>query len=116
MLAPPPALFSISGDRTGQGAVWHTDTGKIASSANPATAGAVLSMYTNGLFEGGAIPPQVAIGGQAAEVLFFGDAPGDPGYYQVNFRGPNGIAQGLAVSVILNYLGRPTKEVTISVH
>jgi hypothetical protein len=37
-LKPSPGLFSLSGNGTGQGAIWHADTGKIASSANPATA------------------------------------------------------------------------------
>ena len=114
-LTPSPALFSLSGDGTGQGAIWHADTGKIASSANPATPGDVLSMYTNSLFEGGAIPPQVVIGGQLAEVLFFGDAPGYPGYYQVNFRVPSGVAPGSAVTVRMTYIGRPTNAVTIGV-
>jgi hypothetical protein len=114
-LTPSPALFSLSGDGTGQGAIWHADTGKIASSANPATTGDVLSMYTTSLFEGGVIPPQVAIGGQLAEIPFFGDAPGYPGYYQVNFRMPSGVAPGSAVSVRLNYLGRPSNEVNIGV-
>ncbi len=115
-LTPSPALFSLSGDGTGQGAIWNAGTGKIASSANPAAAGDVLSMYTARLSEGGVIPPQITIGGLIAEVLFFGDAPGYPGYFQVNFRVPNGIAPGLAVSVRLTYLGRPSNEVTISVH
>jgi len=115
LLAPAPALFSLSGDGTGQGAIWHADTGKIASSANPATAGDVLSMYTTSLFEGGVIPPQAAIGGQLAEILFFGDAPGYPGYYQVNFRMPSGVAPGPAVSVRLTYIGRSSNAVTIGV-
>ncbi len=115
LLAPAPVLFSLSGDGTGQGAVWHADTGKIASSANPATAGDELSMYTTSLFEGGVIPPQVAIGGQLAEVLYFGDAPGYPGYFQVNFRVPDGVAPGSAATVRLTYLGRPSNAVTIGV-
>jgi len=114
-LKPSPALFSISGDGTGQGAIWHGVTGKTASSANPATAGDILSMYTINLSEGGVIPPQIDIGGQLAEVLFFGDAPGYPGYYQLNFRVPNGVAPGPAVPVRLTYIGRPSNEVTIGV-
>jgi uncharacterized protein (TIGR03437 family) len=114
-LTPSPALFSLSGDGVGQGAIWHAATGKIASSSNPATAADVLSMYTTNLFEGSAIPPQIVVGGQVAEVLFFGDAPGYPGYYQVNFRVPNGVAAGLAVSVRLTYLGRPSNAITIGV-
>ncbi len=115
VLIPAPTLFSVSGDGTGQGAIWNSQTGQIASVANPATAGEVLSMYTTSLFEGGVIPPQVAIGGKLAQILFFGDAPGYPGYFQVNFRVPNGVAPGSAVPVRLTYIGRPSNAVTIGV-
>lgn len=114
-LTPSPALFSLSGDGTGQGAIWHADTGKIASSANPATAGDVLSMYTTSLYERGVIPAQVAIGSQLAEILFFGDAPGYPGYNQLNFRVPIGVVPGSAVTVRLRYIERPSNQVTIAV-
>ncbi|HKE24300.1 MAG TPA: kelch repeat-containing protein [Bryobacteraceae bacterium] len=110
-----PALFSTGGDAQGQGAIWHSSTGEIASAADPAVAGEALSMYTTSFVEGGAIPPQVAIAGRLGEILYFGDAPGYPGYYQVNFRVPDGISPGPAVSVRLTYLGRPSKEVTIAV-
>jgi len=81
-----PVLFSLSSDVKGQGAIWRGDMGQIASANNPATAGKVLSMYTTSLIGGGMIPPQVAVGGRLAEILYFGDAPGYPGYSQVNLR------------------------------
>lgn len=114
-LISAPLLFSLSGDGQGQGAIWHSATGQVASSQNPAFAGEILSMYTTSLFEGGVIPPQVAIGGRLAEILFFGNAPGYPGYYQVNFLVPDGVAPGSAVLVRLTYIGRPSNAVTIGV-
>jgi hypothetical protein len=114
VLIPAPALFSLSGDGQGQGAIWHAQTGQIASAGNPAVAGEVLSMYTTSLANGGVIPPQVSIGGRLAQVLYFG-ASGYPGYNQVNFRVPNGVAPGLGVPVRLTYLSRPSNAVTIAV-
>jgi hypothetical protein len=108
-----PVLFSLLGDGRGQGAIWNPATGLIASPDNPALAGTVLTTYTTSLIDGGAIPPQVAVGGRLAEVLFFGPAPGYPGYYQVNFRAPGGVGPGQAVPVRLTYIGRPSNTVTI---
>jgi len=110
---PGPLLFSLSGDGQGQAAIWHASTGQIASADTPAVSGEALSMYTTSLFEGGLIPPQVAIGGTLAEILYFGDAPGFPGYNQVNFRVPGAIVPGPAVSVRLTYIGRSSNSVTI---
>jgi Galactose oxidase, central domain len=115
VVVPAPVLLSLSGEKNGQGAVWHSATGQIASPQNPAAAGEVLSMYTTSLMEGGVVPPQVAIGGKLAEILFFGDAPGYPGYFQVNFRVPDAVAPGSAIAVRLTYLGRPSNAVTIGV-
>lgn len=115
VLVPAPSLFSMSQDGKGQGAIWHASTGQLASVEAPARAGDVLSMYTSTLIAGSVIPPQVSIGGRLAEILFFGDAPGYPGFNQVNVRLPDGIAPGPAVSVRLSYLGRFSNEVTIAV-
>jgi uncharacterized protein (TIGR03437 family) len=109
----PPVLFNDVA--SGQAAIWNGLTGQLVSSGNPATAGDVLSMYTNNLIEGGVIPPQVAVGGRLAQILFFGDAPGYPGYFQVNFQVPSGVTPGVAVSVVLTYLGRASNAVTIGV-
>jgi Galactose oxidase, central domain len=115
VLVPAPVLFSISGDGRGQGAIWHAATGQLVSVAAPATAGEILSMYATGLMEGGVIPPQVAVGGRLAQIQFFGDAPGYPGYYQVNFQVPAGVAAGSTVPVRLTYLGRSSNRVTMGV-
>jgi hypothetical protein len=115
LVSPPPALFSAAGGAPGQGAVWHATTGQLASSQTPAAAGEILSMYVSGLAEGGAIPPQVAVGGLLANVLWFGDAPGYPGYFQVNFQVPIGVAAGSAAPVRLVYLGRSSNTTTIAV-
>jgi hypothetical protein len=114
VLIPAPVLFSLSGNGRGQGAIWHAATGQAASADNPAVAGETLSMYTTNLIEGGVIPPQLAVGGRLAQVLYFG-ASGYAGYNQVNFRLPNGVASGPAVVLRLTYLGRSSNEVTIGV-
>lgn len=112
-LVPAPAL-PLSGDGTRQGAIWNASTGQIVSAQNPAAAGDVLSTYTTSLIEGGVIPPYVTVGGVLGKVLFFGDAPGYPGYFQVNFQVPSGVMTGNAVSVRLIYFGRASNAVTIA--
>jgi len=115
LLVSAPVLFSLSGNGRGPGAIWHAATGQVVSPDNPAIAGEALSLYTTSLIDGGVIPPQVAIGSRLAEILFFGDAPGYPGFNQVNFRMPSGVVPGTAVSVRLTYLSRPSNQVTIAV-
>jgi uncharacterized protein (TIGR03437 family) len=111
-----PALFTLSGSGTGQGAIWNPATGQPGSAQNPAAAGDILSMYTTSLIEGGVMPPQVSVGGLLAKVLFFGDAPGYPGYFQVNFQLPSGVTPGSAAPVRLMYFGRSSNATTIAVH
>ena len=114
LLIPAPRLFSIANNGQ-QGAVWHAATGELASPDSPAGVGEILSTYTSSLATDGAIPPQVAVGGKLAEVLYFGAAPGYPGYDQMNFRVPAGITLGPSVPLRLTYLERSSNEVTIGV-
>jgi hypothetical protein len=74
-----PRLFPFPGDAQGQGAIWHADTGEIASPSHPAAPGEVLSMYTTNLVTDGVMPSQVALGGRLAQVLYFGPTPEYPG-------------------------------------
>jgi hypothetical protein len=124
VLVPAPVLsFLLSGDGRGQGAIEHDDSHQLVTADNPAVAEEIIVIYCTGLSEGSVIPPQVTIGGRLAEVLFFGDAPANPGRRPppkpsrreklINVRVPSGLAPGPAVSVRLNYLGRPSNAVTI---
>jgi len=110
-----PVLLSVSGDDMGPGAIQHAGTYQLVSSANPAVAGETLAIYCAGLVDGSGITPQIAIDGQMADVLWFGDSPGYMGLNQINVRVPGAVTPGDAVPVRMTYAGRESNEVTIAV-
>jgi uncharacterized protein (TIGR03437 family) len=130
-----PAVFSQ--DETGQGAgiiVVVTPDQKqfLATPATPASAGDALVIYCAGL---GAVSPAVPagsaapvstlsntvntttvkVGGQPAQVLFAGLAPGFAGLYQVNAIVPSGITPDANVPVVLTVGGISSSPVTVAI-
>jgi hypothetical protein len=63
----PPALYFLSDDGHGQGAILDANSSRNASSNDPAAAAECLEIYLKGLADDNPIPTQVSIGGRMAE-------------------------------------------------
>ena len=125
-----PALFSLSQDGLGPGAILHAN-GALVSAANAARAGETVLLFGTGLGtvtnqpdtgqSASANPlsktmttPTVTIGGREAPVEFSGLAPNFVGLYQVNVVIPSGLLPG-EHPVQLTIGGVSGNTVTISV-
>jgi uncharacterized protein (TIGR03437 family) len=111
-----PGIFTLDQSGQGQGAILNQDT-SINGAASPAARGSIISLWATG--QGQSDPdwaedvlaseplPQpknkvnVNIGGQWAQILYAGAAPGLAGAIQVNARVPYGIQPGTKVPVLL---------------
>ena len=133
--AASPATFTLNQSGTGAGAIIVVEpngTAFVAGTSRPASAGDVLEIYCAGLgpvrppvadgaaaplmqpFPETVTPVNVSIGGQNAQVLYAGLAPGFAGLYQVDAIVPAGIT-GANVPVILSTAGFSSATVTLAI-
>jgi uncharacterized protein (TIGR03437 family) len=134
-----PAIFSTSGDGTGQGAVVVASSGVLAApvgafpGSQPVARGDFLSIYCTGLgavnntpADGAPAPsspplattlatPSVTIGGIPAVVSYSGLAPGLVGLYQVNVQVPSNAPTGNAVNLAISVGSLTSNTVTVAV-
>jgi uncharacterized protein (TIGR03437 family) len=133
--AAQPAVFTQDQSGTGAGVivVIQPDGAEfLVTPSAPATAGDALAIYCAGL---GVVSPavpagtaaplssltkatnpiSVTIGGQPAQVLFAGLAPGFSGLYQINVVAPAGVSAGSSVPVVVTAAGVSSTAVTIAI-
>ncbi len=114
--ATAPGLFTLDQSGKGAGAILNRDM-TINTPENPVARGSVVVLFGTGQGKSnpdwaedvlGAKPlplpvsaVTVTIGGQPADVLYAGAAPGMAGIFSINARVPSGISPGSAVPVIV---------------
>ncbi len=123
-----PGIFTL--DSSGQGAILNEDS-SINSSGNGAEPGSVVSIFATGegqtdpggvdgvvtgdLLRKPRLGVTVQIGGQNADVLYAGAAPGQPaGLLQVNARVPANVARGSAAPVAVT-VGNASSQAGVTV-
>ncbi len=120
--AAAPGLLTVS-EGAGPIVALNQD-GTLNSTGNPASRGSIITLYATGdgqlgpdALDGqpaGAVATNyqviVAIGGQYADVLYAGRAPGFIGLMQINARVPAGLTSGGALPITLGVLGMPSQD------
>jgi len=132
LAATAPGIFSLDSTGRGPGAILNQDY-SVNSTANPAAAGSVLMVFatgggqTNPTDSTGSIAPNSAqplaanvtatVGGQAAAVVYAGNAPGElSGVMQVNIQLPANPPQAGSLPIVLTVNGVTSQQtVTVAV-
>ena len=94
-----PALFTVSATGQGQAAALNQD-GSANDAAHPAAPGSVVQLFGTGAGAIDSRDVRVKVGGEPADVLYAGPAPGlIPAVFQVNVRIPPGVTGAAPVVV-----------------
>jgi trimeric autotransporter adhesin len=133
--ATVPAIFSLTLDGNGQGAILNQDA-SINGSSNPAAPGSIISIYatgegqivpagTTGCITGGTLPlptpsakVSLTIGGQAVtDIEYAGEAPDSVcGLLQVNATIPSSVAAGAQpVMLTIGTATNSSQNITVAV-
>ena len=132
-----PAIFTLTQQGTGQGAVLIAGTGLVAGDvpgvpSRPVGRGEAIEIFATGfgflestLLRSGAPPelgqarpeiaPAIQVGGVSAQLLFSGPAPGFVGVDQVNAVIPEEAPSGDAVELVVSLGDNSSKPVTIGI-
>lgn len=129
--AASPAIFSLDSTGRGPGAILNQDN-SVNSASNPADRGALVVLFCTGegqtnppgadgklatdIYPKPKLPVSVTIGGQTAEVVYYGAAPTlVAGVMQINVRVPMGITPGAApVNIAVGSVTSPS-GVTVAI-
>jgi uncharacterized protein (TIGR03437 family) len=128
--ATTPGIFAADASGSGPGAILNADY-SLNSPSNPAAAGSIAIVYgtgggqtnpggTDGAITSAAMPLTadcaITVGGQAAQVLYAGDAGGEvQGVTQFNIQLPQGVT-GTVPIVIRVGSSYSSSTVTVSIH
>ncbi len=113
-------LFTLDYTGSGPVAARHAD-GRVVNAQAPAAPGEVVELYGTGrgvrnpLLMIPDVLPMVKIGGVAADVTYYGQAPGTPGMDQINVRIPASAPAGVAVPLQVQLGSFLSNQVTIAV-
>ncbi|HEY6390115.1 MAG TPA: hypothetical protein VIX89_02485 [Bryobacteraceae bacterium] len=111
VVAAAPGIFTVS-NGTGQAAANNAD-GTANSAMNPVARGDIVVLYATG--EGRNIESiSLTIGGNLAELLYAGHAPGFPGLMQINARVPAGSAPPGILPVVLG-IGNAVSQTGVTI-